>query len=272
MAKEPIHKANFRAACLMAKQGQTTTVLITGKGEPTLFPLQVSDYLFLLEPHQFPFIELQTNGIAIGHLAAGNPGKANRLTTEILKDWRKYGLTTIALSVVSTDNEANARIYNPDYPDLSTTIRYLRELDFTVRLCVMMMHGEGCVSTPKDVRKLLEFCRENDVAQLTVRPINAPGYSHDEDTARFVHEHTLTLNEMGVIREWVQDYGHLVMTMSHGAEIYDVEGQNISLTDCLSPPQGKDELRTLIVDPSGRVTYDWQYPGAILLSGRARKA
>src|SRR5262249_23447888 len=61
--KEPeVNWRNFRKACWLAKQWGATTAMITGKGEPTLFPAQITRYLDQLQEHHFPVIELQTNG------------------------------------------------------------------------------------------------------------------------------------------------------------------------------------------------------------------
>ena len=48
---------NFKKACRLAQIGGATTVLLTGKGEPTLHPQLINDYLGHLEEFQFPFIE-----------------------------------------------------------------------------------------------------------------------------------------------------------------------------------------------------------------------
>jgi MoaA/NifB/PqqE/SkfB family radical SAM enzyme len=258
-----IHEANFRTACLFAKDGHTSTVLFTGKGEPTLFPRQIDQYLDLLAPYNFSFIELQTNGLRL----ADEWGNPHTLPMETLERWREKRLSTIALSVVGVDREANARIYTPDYPDLAKTIKYLRSLDFTVRLSVMMMYGLGCVSNVLGVKRVLEFCKANDVAQCTVRPLRAPENTHDMGASDFVREHGVTDHQVRLIQEWVKANGTKILPLSHGANVYDVDGQNLCLTDCLTPAE-PDRIRTLIFYPNGKLTYDWQYPGAVLLSGR----
>jgi len=53
--------ASEARACLADKSG-VTTALITGKGEPTLFPGDIDAYLPYLNEF-FPIIELQTNAI-----------------------------------------------------------------------------------------------------------------------------------------------------------------------------------------------------------------
>ena len=58
----------------------------------------------------------------------------------------------------------------------------------------------------------------------------------------------------------------------NGAKIYDVAGQNVCLADCLTIKPTTDDIRTLIFYGDGRLTYDWQYEGALLLGGNLPKA
>ncbi len=55
------------------------------------------------------------------------------------------------------------------------------------------------------------------------------------------------------------------MTLMHGAVGYDVGGQNVCLTDCLTLDASNEDIRQLIFFPDGRLGYDWQYEGAVLL-------
>lgn len=72
--KEPeVNWRNFAIACRLAASSGVTTVMLTGKGEPTLFPEQITRFLRALADSHFPFIELQSNGILFmdpsdGHL------------------------------------------------------------------------------------------------------------------------------------------------------------------------------------------------------------
>ena len=49
---------NFEIANRYARDNGVSTILITGKGEPTLYPDQVSAFLEHLAPWPYPFIEL----------------------------------------------------------------------------------------------------------------------------------------------------------------------------------------------------------------------
>ncbi|MBU6451058.1 MAG: hypothetical protein KGS72_04715 [Cyanobacteria bacterium REEB67] len=58
--------------------------------------------------------------------------------------------------------------------------------------------------------------------------------------------------------------GTVLSTLPWGAKIYDVHGQNLCLSSCLTVSPDVNESRQLIFLPPGRITTDWQYAGAIL--------
>ena len=58
-----INFRNFEIAANLANRSGVDTVMLTSRGEPLLFPDQISEYLKHLKKYNFPFIELQTNGI-----------------------------------------------------------------------------------------------------------------------------------------------------------------------------------------------------------------
>ena len=120
--RPPIPIDNFRAALGMAELGQTTTLLFTGKGEPTLYAQEITAYLdFLWYRRQErlyvpPLIEIQTNGMILGKVMdqdrAGQswpnvpdtPKNRRSLLKngpKLLKIWREMGLNTIAISAVA---------------------------------------------------------------------------------------------------------------------------------------------------------------------------
>lgn len=256
-----INRRNLRKAIQRAKLGGVTTVLLTGKGEPTLYPQQIEDFLGEVGT-EFPAIEMQTNGLEIGRLAAG---QKTRLSRDDLVRWHELGLDTVALSVVSIHPEHNRKVYHSDYPDLATTVAYLRGIGFTIRLCVMMQ--KGCVDTPEAVFEVADWCRTNHVTQLTVRPIRKTDLPGDPGAAQHVTEFGLDLDQITEIRDAVQRRGTLLLNLMHGAEVYDVNGQNLCVSDCLTRSPDPEDMRQLIFFANGRLVYDWQYHGAVLLDG-----
>ena len=59
---DSINFRNLDKAILLAKQSGITTCILTGKGEPTLYIDEITEYLHRVGK-EFPFIELQTNGL-----------------------------------------------------------------------------------------------------------------------------------------------------------------------------------------------------------------
>ena len=49
----PINKINFNKACRLAQINDVTNVIITGKGEPILYPDQITDFLKSSQTIQF---------------------------------------------------------------------------------------------------------------------------------------------------------------------------------------------------------------------------
>lgn len=262
-ATREINIRHLAKAARFAQMAGTTTVLLTGKGEPTLYPGEISRYLELLAPWQFPFVELQTNALEIGRLARDGRSRVRGLDHAALESWNRAGLNTIAISTVGVRGEDNRAVYHEDYPDLAATIRFLHGMGFVVRLCVMMQRGS--VDSPGRLDEVLAFCRELKVEQLTARSIRRPKLTSDEGASAYVGERGLADEEIALIRDSVRSRGTLLMTLLHGAEVFDVGGQNLCLSDCLTVRGEAEDIRTLIFYGDGRLAYDWQYDGARLL-------
>ncbi len=247
---------NFRVACKLAKQTDTTTVLMTGKGEPTLYPELITKHLLELDKFQFPLIELQTNGIQI----------ANGKLDEFLPTWYNLGLTTIALSVVHYENKKNAEIYQPGkdtYNNLEVLIHKLHQIGFSVRLCVMLL--KGYIDTPEKVATMIGECKQLGVEQLTFRNIKAANVTSDDGVTEWTREHALNDLQVVSINQYVQNYGTLLHRLMHNTVIYDVGGQNVCLGTCLTQDPDQNDFRQLIFFPSGDLFWDWQYKGARIL-------
>ena len=251
-----INWRNFHIACKLAQKAEATTVLLTGKGEPTLHPNLITQYLTQLGDNKrcyFPFIELQTNGIKLATDESYN---------EHLKEWYKLGLTTICLSAVHWDIERNKEIYG-DYYDLPSLTNKLHSMGFTVRLSIMML--KGYIDNPREIRKVIGFCRTNKIKQLTIRPISRPEGAIDTPQALFVKEHTLNEQDQFDIEKDIAKHATPVLHLAHGATVYDFDGQNICLANCLTTNKNEDDIRQIIFFPDGTISYDWAYKGAVLL-------
>lgn len=255
--KPKINWRNFAIGSEFAKDSGVSTVLITGKGEPTLFSEQITECLIHLKPFTFPFIELQTNGIKFGQ--EYNKQKA------LLKKWYDLGMATIAISVVHYDNKKNKEIFQPQesYMDLVDLIKKLHGLSFSVRLtCVML---RGFIDSTGEVKKLVEFAKENQVEQVSIRTTEIPEKSRNPKVYNWTTKHQLSQKQLSQIRRFLDKQATELMRLVHGAIVYDLDGQNICLTNALTIDPRSEEVRQLIFFPDGHLRYDWQYKGAILL-------
>ena len=100
-----INDRNLAKAYNLAWRSGVNTVIITGKGEPTIYPEHIDHYLSKASDNfQFPFMELQTNGSLIGNESR------HRVNGNRLNEWYDMGLTTILLSITHYDPDKNHKI------------------------------------------------------------------------------------------------------------------------------------------------------------------
>ena len=260
-----INWRNFHKACNLAHMCGATTVLLTGKGEPTLYPGEITKYLTELKSKPFPFIELQTNGIILENCTA------NIDLQNDLECWYSMGLNTICISIASYNDRKNHEIYHwngdgkgsPAKPmDIQKVIANLKAFGFHIRITCMLIHGY--IDNWDQVCNLLSFCKENEVDQLTIRPIEAPTNS-DSDEAKWAREHRPPQVHLDQIQNRLEKDATRILSLSHGATVYDYRGQNICLSNCITTNHGEDDIRQIIFHSSGKLYYDWKYTGANLL-------
>lgn len=252
---------NFHRAAKLAREGGAQTVMITGKGEPTLYPEQISSYLEALPEHGFTFVELQTNGTLFDLKRAEYEAPLRR--------WVEQGLTTVIISVVHSEPEANRAVYLPhrsSYIDLPRTISLLHSLGLTVRINLTML--KGYVDSAEKLARFIAWATAHGVDQVSCRPVVTPDASEDLEAFRWTQGHLLSKEALAQIREYLLARGTLLQRLPHGAAVFDLQGQNVCLTNCLTVNPEEDLIRQLIFFPSGTIAYDWQHKGAILLRGK----
>jgi molybdenum cofactor biosynthesis enzyme MoaA len=254
--KTPVNWRNFHIAARLAEKHGVTDAMITGKGEPTLYPAQITAYLTALEEHDIPLVDLNTNGL----LFMERPEEYDAH----LREWHKHGLTTVAISIAHYDAERNREIYCPKkrYMDLPGAIAKLHGHGFSVRLSCTMV--KGYIDSPSELERLIGFAREHKADQLTVRPVAMPEHGGDERVTAYTREHLLTMEQRHSLEEHLDAEGTLLQKTAYGAKIYDVDGQNVCMTNCLTLPVDEN-VRQLIFFPDGHVRYDWQHEGAVIL-------
>jgi MoaA/NifB/PqqE/SkfB family radical SAM enzyme len=254
---------NLEIAINIALSGGAGTVLFTGKGEPTLFPEQINKYLKFLNQEKFGNLaikELQTNGLKLHDETFQKEGWLDR--------WYENGLRVVSLSVVDVDDKVNNDFYCPskEYPPLEKTIEMLHDKGYSVRLSVTMVKTK--VDSPDDVERVVKFCKENKVEQLSMRPMRKPsGETYAPEVAKYVEENELSKGENGqeadIVRH-VKENAKLLRKLVHGGRVYDFRGQNLCLTDCLTvdPDEG---ARQIIFYTNGKIADDWVSEAAVIV-------
>ena len=251
---------NLDIACRLAERGGATTCLITGKGEPTLYPDLILSYLSRIKKY-FPLIELQTNVIKIGDGSLDRIVPSHDLIQGVsyLGQWRQSGLTTIAISAVSHIREQNQTIYGLNYPELAPVCDKLHKLGYSIRLSIIMTKGR--IDNVETMLKLVEETKKMGIEQLTIRSVHAPENGSGKEV-EWIRENQVSVDS---IRDFLETYASPVLHLPHGATVYDFGGQNICLTNCLTTNETSENIRQVIFTPGGGIFYDWKYAGARLL-------
>jgi molybdenum cofactor biosynthesis enzyme MoaA len=253
---------NLDVACRLAERSGATTCLITGKGEPTLYPDLITSYLYKIRKY-FPLIELQTNAIRIGDGSLDRIGIPNGFIDPIsyLGKWIDHGLTTIAISAVSWKRGKNQEIYGENYPELAMVCDKLHRIGYSIRLSVIMI--KNCIDTPLAVMGLCDEARAMGIEQLTIRSVHAPENGKGKEV-EWIKSNRVDAETNG-INEYLRVYATEVLRLPHGAIVYDLDGQNICLANCLTTDSDNESMRQIIFYPNGTIGYSWVYPGARLL-------
>lgn len=256
-----INWRNFNIGANLANRSDVDTVMLTSRGEPLLFPNQITNYLYNLKPYNFPFVELQTNGILFKSIYEKDNG-------ELLDKWYNLGLTTIIISVVSNEYEKNKTNYiknsKGEYMNLEETIELLHKYKFSVRLtCVLC---KGITSSVDEIKSFINYAKENKVEQVTLRPLNEE--FRRESIKPWINEHLLSDIDKNNILEFLNKEGTQLLILDGIGTVYDVNGQNVMFSVPLTintRSTDPENRRNLIFFPDGHLRYEWEKEGGILL-------
>jgi len=238
---EVYHKALKIALSYGAKN-----LLITGKGEPLLAPVQVTEYLIHSQRANFVRREIQTNG----HLIPIN--------FDYLRIWKALGLDLVAISIFSLDNFDNTSFMNVEVPGwhLGYTIGQVQRAGLKARITCNLTNGN--VDSVAKIKELINFCKENNVFQLTLRDIDKPANPTNPKIAKNVDKYKLSIPQLTEIQAFIADNGVRCDVLPHGATIYEVFGQNVCITTCMGENGNTEDIRDLIFFPKGWLTTSWQ--------------
>lgn len=252
----------FDTACNIVHQARDglISILLTGKGEPTLHPKLIEKYLLKLKMKgDFPLIDLQTNGIIF------DP-RADSTGPDHLKRWRDLGLTLVCISLAHYSpipSNSLMRIHGALDYDYRRAIETAHKLGLVVRLNYTLL--KCGLHTPEDMEEAIRLARLQDVEQLTFREATMPYESECEETAAFVKEQRPEGACKKLFHHLELNGANRLPNLAHGAALFDYDGQNVSINNCLTETLDSDDIRQIIFFPNGEICYDWKYRGARLL-------
>lgn len=251
----PVRWDRFETACKIVEHARDglISVILTGKGEPMLYPRAIDEYLTRLGG-RFPLVELQTNGISTKLAAKLNWWEA----------WKLQGLTQVSVSIAHIDPARSNQIMGieADY-NYWDAVKYLKNVGFSVRLnCTMTKSG---VYLPSQLHGLIDLCAERGVDKLTLREVEAPSNPLDMKVANWVKDKKPHGAAVRLRHNLEESGATLLLRLPHGGVVYDVRGQNVAVATCLTKTTNPDDIRQIIFFPDGRIAYDWQHPGARIL-------
>ncbi len=227
---------NFRIGCELARDYGASTMFLTGKGEPTLHPCEIEEYVMLGRKYGFPLIELQTNGILIAEI------DSDPETLGFLERWYEKGLTTVSLSIAHHNNAVNSRLLRPNGEpyDIWKAVDILHERGFSVRISCMMMLAY--VASGYGVEELMRVCKEHDVEQVTVRGIDRPDVTRNNEKAKWIDDHYLEHVNRDVRKHIEATNGIKLLELPHGGIVYDWNGQSAAFVPSAryAPPGALD--------------------------------
>jgi pyruvate-formate lyase-activating enzyme len=253
----PADQTALAQVAAFARAAGADQVMLTGKGEPTLWPDEISACLETLAPFGFGHTDMQTNGVLIAEGRRVGPAHLDR--------WWAAGLGLVAISIVSTQAERNREIYLPyraSYPDLGALVARLHDHGFAVRLAAVML--KGYIDSGPKFAQLIADAQKLGVEQLTARPVTRSANPRTDAVSAYVESHALSLAQRVEIAAVLGGQSPVADLPGNG-RVYDVGDLSVCLADSMTTDDPSLEVgRQLIYYPDGTVSASWEEPGVPL--------
>lgn len=126
---------------------------------------------------------------------------------------------------------------------------------------------EDAIGTPENFDKLVDFCKELGIEQLTWRPVSQTSDSEDLDINEWVDTYGISFEAEKKVVDYVGSHSQAeaLYGLAHGAMVYDYKGQNVCMSSCLTRDANEEMIRQLIFFPNGELYTDWEFKGSRLL-------
>jgi hypothetical protein len=249
VADDHLIMRNLDKVKMLATMAGVSSVMFTGKGEPTL---NYGGLVTMMTPFKkWPGLELQTNGYWLN--------KSENL--DAVSELHRIGLDIVAVSV---DSEADCK-------NLQPLFEKVRSSDMKLRICYNLVKFEPILNYVEDLIEMVIKCGAD---QLLVRKITIPKYI-DEGSIAAINTRNWIINNVSfelydvLEQQFISRYGgpqSLVRILPHGATVYDYKGKiSVSFSNyCIQEANNTDDIRSLIFMEDGHVYTSWDKVSSFL--------
>lgn len=253
-AKEtPLYYRNLEAAIKLSARYGGWSLSLTSSGEPTCDPDSLTRALEVYnkcaqQGAYFPNVNLFTNGILFGN---------KEFCNEHLDNWKKLGLTNIAVSVHSVDEKEQAEVYGlKEYPKLENIVGNIEEHGLGVRATLLLRKNgvDNATKYEQTIKTLISKGIDNITSWAICNPDNTR------------NEHTPSRLGVLGIKRWLHRNARFCHGHIWGGGVYDYRGNMLRITDYVTKHNPKkDFVRQLVVFQDATVAYSWIKEGALCM-------
>lgn len=237
-----------------ARDNGCNTLMLTGTSEPQQNRNFLLWFGMIMQLMKSPFhcIEMQTTGASIDE--------------DYIAFMRRHvGLTLMALSVFSLDDDENMDIINPPKGigiDVESLCYSIKAAGLSLRMCLNMTDCFDMYETCPQL--LFERMRDDYQAdQVTIRVL----YAGEDDCPEnvWVREHSAKKETIAAIRSYIKENGQLLGRLPYGACKYSVMGMSIVLDDdSMGKDQDTDAYKYLILRPDCKLYSSWDDKASLI--------
>lgn len=235
-----LFRENLPVVERIARASQVNSVIITGKGEPTLSS-QLFPVLSWLK--DFP-TELQTNGLRLLE------------QLDLLLELRRVAkLNVLAISIDQCWQ----------FESFSAIFKSAKELGLVTRATVAVTD----LLSNSSLAEFVSLCKSCSVDQLSFRQVTIPHFgiastAEARATVEWIQKHVRDRDYQELIKE-IDSTGEVIRRLSYGAVVKDIDGIAVTYFDyCIQDKHSDDDVRSLIYREDGHLYTSWNSKASII--------
>lgn len=251
--KDDLMPHTFKSALKLSARYGGWSLSLTGSGEPTCSPAAITNALkdyqeVANQGAYFPNVNLFTNGILLAD---------DYFCDTWLPEWKKLGLTAVAVSVHDTNEKNQAEAYGlKEYPPFEKIFSNIRKHGLQCRATLLLR--KGAIDNATAYEKAIKTLESYGVHNITSWCIGNPDASYNEFSPSLLGRLSIKL--------WLKKNAKKCHGHVWGGGVFDYNGTLVRLTDYVTRHNpNKDYVRQLVVFQDGLVAYSWIREGALCI-------